>query len=89
MLPEHRFHAVWCVGQADSTNRGYYPFGMGSAKNPYQQGDRKEAFNIYGNAGQDAQVQVLLLMRPHIETLFHMTSQLANMSLMSNTFDIG
>lgn len=34
--------------QADHTNRGYYPFGMGSAKNPYSQEDRKEAFNAYG-----------------------------------------
>lgn len=34
--------------QADHTNRGYYPFGMGSAKNPYAQDDRKEAFNLYG-----------------------------------------
>ena len=32
----------------DQSNRGYYPFGMGSAKNPFAQEDRKEAFNAYG-----------------------------------------
>lgn len=34
--------------QVDQGNRGYYPFGMGSAKNPFAQEDRKEAFNAYG-----------------------------------------
>ena len=34
--------------QVDQSNRGYYPFGMGSAKNPFAQEDRKEAFNAYG-----------------------------------------
>lgn len=27
--------------QADCSNRGYHPYGMGTAKNPYQQLDRK------------------------------------------------
>ena len=34
--------------QVDQGNRGYYPFGMGSAKNPFAQEDRKEAFKAYG-----------------------------------------
>ena len=34
--------------QADRGNRGYFPFGTGSAKNPFSQEDRKEAFNAYG-----------------------------------------
>ena len=34
--------------QVDQGNRGYYPLGMGSAKNPFAQEDRKEAFNAYG-----------------------------------------
>ena len=36
--------------QADHSNRGYYPFGMGSAKNAFSQDDRKEAFNVYGGS---------------------------------------
>lgn len=34
--------------QADRGNRGYFPFGTGSARNPFSQEDRKEAFNAYG-----------------------------------------
>ena len=40
--------AKLCLLQVDQGNRGYYPFGMGSAKNPFAQEDRKEAFNAYG-----------------------------------------
>ena len=36
------------TSQVDQGNRGYYPSGMGSAKNPFAQEDRKEAFNAYG-----------------------------------------
>ncbi|KAK9829658.1 hypothetical protein WJX72_007150 [[Myrmecia] bisecta] len=34
--------------KAGKSNRGYYPVGAGSAKNPFGLGDRKEGFNIYG-----------------------------------------
>jgi isopenicillin N synthase-like dioxygenase len=33
--------------QADSSNRGYHPPGLGTAKNPFKQADRKEAYNAY------------------------------------------
>mmetsp|Transcript_18196 Transcript_18196/g.54682 ORF Transcript_18196/g.54682 Transcript_18196/m.54682 type:complete len:355 (+) Transcript_18196:191-1255(+) len=33
--------------KADSSNRGYHPPGSGTAKNPYNQADRKEAVNLY------------------------------------------
>ena len=33
--------------QANKSNRGYFPFGEGTAKNPYAQLDRKEALNLY------------------------------------------
>lgn len=39
--------------KADKGNRGYFPFGMGSAKNPFSQEDRKEAFNAYGFETED------------------------------------
>ena len=35
-----------CCWQADCSNRGYHPYGMGTAKNPYQQLDRKEVGTI-------------------------------------------
>jgi hypothetical protein len=38
--------------QANRGNRGYFPFGTGSAKNPFTQEDRKEAFNAYGAPDQ-------------------------------------
>ena len=40
--------------QADSSNRGYHPYGMGTAKNPYKQLDRKEAWNGYLGWEDDA-----------------------------------
>ena len=40
--------------QADTSNRGYHPFGMGTAKNPFQQLDRKEAWNGYLGWEDDA-----------------------------------
>ena len=43
-----------CVHQADTSNRGYHPFGLGTAKNPYQQLDRKEAWNGYLGWEDDA-----------------------------------
>ncbi|CAL8464781.1 g4316 [Coccomyxa elongata] len=39
--------------KADRGNRGYFPFGTGSAKNPFSQEDRKEAFNAYGFETED------------------------------------
>ena len=47
-MPKCGFLMGKALLQVDQGNRGYYPFGMGSAKNPFAQEDRKEAFNAYG-----------------------------------------